>query len=218
MLQPRISNTPPVSSSHEGVATNTGEDGGDDDLDWDALAYISPRTTFASTEDEEPWYWGILDEDPVDFCPPCGTEMPSNHGEQEQEAHTIFTHEENGTPTWVPGDIDIPAGYIALSCRKGWSDSYLGPVLRLEPSHQASVMGADGEEDSTSGVAPPTPISGHTPPATPLREEKGTLHGLEEGMTLTQAHSWWEHDGGLPTTRYRRSSHQTYMGKPTRLR
>ena len=171
----------------------------DEGHDWDDLVYVNPRATFASTEDEEPWYWGVLDEDPFGYCPCEDDEVAPNTGTQEQEAGRLFEHGREDKPTWAPGDIDIPTDYIPRSCGRSWRDSALGPILRLEPTHPSWVMGDDDNIDDMDEVAPPTPITGHTPPATPTGEEEpATTPGRAEEMTLTQAHRWWEH-GDEPT-------------------
>ena len=73
ILQPRTSSSsgasapPPAGESPQ--QASTAEQPGEA-IDWDDLLFVDPRATFEADVDEEPWYWGVLDEEPPDFCPP----------------------------------------------------------------------------------------------------------------------------------------------------
>ena len=140
-------------------------------MNWDDFVFVDPRATFAVDADEEPWYWEVLDEDPMDFCQPCEAGEVADTRDQEQIAADLFGHQGMGAPPWMPGESDLPTGYVPESCAPERSDCVLGPVLRIEPTRGTVYMGADDE--GIGAMAPPTPITGHTPP--PRRRRLGTM-------------------------------------------
>ena len=85
-----------------------------------------------------------------------------------------------------------------------WADKQLGPILGLRPTHGAGWMG--GDDPGIGEDAPPTPTkeeASSLPPVPPhgdgedelvselpYKQSYYTAH--QEGITLTQAHPWWE--------------------------
>ena len=102
--------------------------------DWDDFLFVDPGDTFAPEVDEEPWYWGVLDEEPPDYCPPCSPVRGHDHEEQAAAAEALFQGRDEGEPLWRPYDFDVPEGYVDDSHGASWSDKQLGPILG-RPTH-----------------------------------------------------------------------------------
>ena len=155
--------------------------------EWEDYNYVDPKTVFDEAE-EEPWYWAELDAPPpeADYGDPTS---PEECGHQQEAAEGLYASISD-EPVWRPGDCDVPRSYYPATLRMAWRDSFLGPVHGIRPE-TGTYMGMD---DYGVGDAPPTPVTGHTPPPSPgdagTEHEQEDVSRAEEGMTLTQAHEW----------------------------
>ena len=157
-------------------------------FDWDDLLFVNPRATFDNDADEEPWYWGVLDEDPMTNYLEESLDSEDDKKKQEQAAGDLFANDREGTPPWAPGDINMPRDYVPRAIDRSWRDSTVGPILRLEPTHHPCVMGEDDSSDGAGPNARLTPITGHTPPGSPLEDSAQYTTRAVDTMTLSQAH------------------------------
>ena len=118
--------------------------------------FVNPRDAFAPEDDEEPWYWSVLDEEPPDYCPPMLTNLGKLPGRARGGGGRDLSGVRRGHALVVAlWGIDVPEGYVNMTYGTGWADKQLGPVLGLQPTHDAGVMGGDGPWVGTE--APPTP-------------------------------------------------------------
>ena len=161
----------------------------DTPYEWESYVYVDPKSAFEEDE-EEPWYWEVLDAPPPEADYP-GSPDPKDYDDQQEAAGALFSHSSDSpAPTWHPGVCDAPYSYYPATLRKAWRDSFMGPVHGIKPETGIYM----GEDNESTGCAPPTPVTGHTPPHSPEDPGQSPAPGQdqasEEGMTLTQAHAW----------------------------
>ena len=178
----------------EQETSGPGVPGDSPEEEWEDFMYVNPSDAFAPEDDEEPWYWSVLDEEPTDYCPPGSPTGECDYEEQEEASMYLFQSRDGIGREWQPHIIDMPEDYVGAGYRKGWVDKQLGPTLGLQPTHHAGILGEEGPWLDTGAPPTPTgeeadgitpPLPGNDPHAYGAEQHQGST---EEGMTLTQAH------------------------------